>query len=260
MRLRSSARPGWAPRLLAPCGVCLPLLAVADFKSSSPRSVLAPAVNIKGVGIQVALMSGISLATILAFSFFRPRERKVYAPKVKYRAQDEEDDPPPPISNGFFSWLTPLLSQGDKDLVHTIGPSALLGRGRPSRCLQLLIWPGPAAHPPPSRSRRGRLPPVPLAPALVLSLSLPARLLRPHPGQRSAQPGHVRSLLPAGRRLTRTRSWVHAAVVWTLKDGSDSAKANKLNLLTLAGLSGNILFVHVGSSYLISQSAGAVPF
>ena len=68
-------------------------------------------------------MSGISLATILAFSFFRPRERKVYAPKVKYRAQDEEDDPQPPISNGFFSWLTPLLSQGDKDLVHTIGSS-----------------------------------------------------------------------------------------------------------------------------------------
>lgn len=73
-------------------------------------------------------MSSISLVTILAFSFFRPRERKVYAPKVKYRAQDEEDDPPPPISNGFFSWLKPLLSQGDKDLVHTIGASLLCCR------------------------------------------------------------------------------------------------------------------------------------
>lgn len=49
------------------------------------------------------------------------------------------------------------------------------------------------------------------------------------------------------------------AVVWTLKGGSDSAKANKLNLLTLAGLNGNVLFVHVGSSYLISQSTTAIP-
>jgi hypothetical protein len=43
-------------------------------------------------------------------------------------------------------------------------------------------------------------------------------------------------------------------VVYTLKDGSESAKKNKLNLLTIAGLDGNVLFVHVGASYIISAS------
>jgi hypothetical protein len=90
-------------------------------------------------------MSGVSLGTILVFSFFRPRERKVYAPKVKYRAPTDEDDPPPTISNGFFSWLYPLLSQRDKNLVHTIGAySALfmvcLSQG-PRRTRRVLRWP-----------------------------------------------------------------------------------------------------------------------
>jgi hypothetical protein len=34
--------------------------------------------NLKAVGVQVALMTGISLAVMLAFSFFRPREKKIY--------------------------------------------------------------------------------------------------------------------------------------------------------------------------------------
>lgn len=107
------------------------------------------AVSIKAVGVQVGTMSGISLAVLLAFSFFRPREKKVYAPKVKYRAPTDEDDPPPQvcprtlasrdtstqleltclallqIGNGFFSWLKPLLTEGDISLVHTIGVDAV---------------------------------------------------------------------------------------------------------------------------------------
>jgi hypothetical protein len=39
-------------------------------------------VSVKAVGSQLAIMTGISVVTILAFSFFRPREKKVYAPKV----------------------------------------------------------------------------------------------------------------------------------------------------------------------------------
>lgn len=127
------------------------------------------AVNVKAVPIQVALMAGVSLAVLLAFSFFRPREKKVYAPKVKYRLPEDEDAPPPQvrrslsslahlkkkgrgnertskvnavleelvsshtlsflsptqINNGFFSWLSPLLSKSDLTLVDTIGVDAV---------------------------------------------------------------------------------------------------------------------------------------
>lgn len=91
---------------------------------------------------------------MLAFSFFRPREKKIYAPKVKYRAADEEDAPPPTvcryprpptfplpprssspvtifrslwaqISNGFFSWLKPLVTAHDINLVDTLGVDAV---------------------------------------------------------------------------------------------------------------------------------------
>lgn len=82
-------------------------------------------VNVKAVPIQVALMTGVSLAVLLAFSFFRPREKKVYAPKVKYRLPEDEDAPPPQINNGFFSWLSPLLSKSDLTLVDTIGVDAV---------------------------------------------------------------------------------------------------------------------------------------
>jgi hypothetical protein len=55
-------------------------------------------VSVKAVGSQLVLMTVISVrrsltafelancqvGTLLAFSFFRPREKKVYAPKVRY--------------------------------------------------------------------------------------------------------------------------------------------------------------------------------
>ncbi|CDZ98717.1 Uncharacterized conserved protein [Phaffia rhodozyma] len=82
-------------------------------------------VSVKAVISQIALMSGISLATLVAFSFFRPRERKVYAPKVKYRSTDEDELPPPALDSGFFSWLKPLITKDDLDLVDTIGVDAV---------------------------------------------------------------------------------------------------------------------------------------
>jgi len=40
-------------------------------------------VSIQAVGSQLTIMTVISITTVLAFSFFRPREKKVYAPKVR---------------------------------------------------------------------------------------------------------------------------------------------------------------------------------
>ncbi|WWD20826.1 hypothetical protein CI109_105303 [Kwoniella shandongensis] len=89
-------------------------------------------VSVKAVGSQVALMTGISLATVLAFSFFRPREKKVYAPKIKYQlprpadpADDPDYEPPPPaISNGFFAWFSPVIHLKEEQMIANIGLDA----------------------------------------------------------------------------------------------------------------------------------------
>ncbi|WWC98281.1 hypothetical protein V866_005172 [Kwoniella sp. B9012] len=89
-------------------------------------------VSVKAVGSQIALMTGISLGTILAFSFFRPREKKVYAPKIKYqlpRPADPADDPdyeppPPPISNGFFAWFSPVIRLKEEQMIANVGLDA----------------------------------------------------------------------------------------------------------------------------------------
>ncbi|WVQ95300.1 hypothetical protein IAU59_002395 [Kwoniella sp. CBS 9459] len=90
------------------------------------------AVSVKAVGSQVALMTAISCGTILAFSFFRPREKKVYAPKIKYQLPepvDPSDDPdyeppPPPISNGFFAWFSPVIRMKEEQMIANIGLDA----------------------------------------------------------------------------------------------------------------------------------------
>ncbi|WVR08713.1 hypothetical protein IAU60_005771 [Kwoniella sp. DSM 27419] len=89
-------------------------------------------VSVKAVGSQVALMTAISAGTVLAFSFFRPREKKVYQPKIKYqlpRPADASEDPdyeppPPPISNGFFAWFSPVIRLKEEQMIHNIGLDA----------------------------------------------------------------------------------------------------------------------------------------
>ncbi|WRT70828.1 uncharacterized protein IL334_007827 [Kwoniella shivajii] len=89
-------------------------------------------VSVKAVGSQIGLMTAISLATILGFSFFRPREKKVYAPKIKYQLpepSDPSDDPdyeppPPPISNGFFAWFSPVIRLKEEQMISNIGLDA----------------------------------------------------------------------------------------------------------------------------------------
>ena len=89
-------------------------------------------VSVKAVGIQMALMTGISIATVLAFSFFRPREKKVYAPKIKYQLPppaeplDDPDyePPPPPISNSFWAWLSPVIHLKEEQTTANVGLDA----------------------------------------------------------------------------------------------------------------------------------------
>nr|XP_019007829.1 uncharacterized protein I206_07463 [Kwoniella pini CBS 10737]OCF46610.1 hypothetical protein I206_07463 [Kwoniella pini CBS 10737] len=99
---------------------------VASYNSS------LSSVSVKAVGSQIALMAAISIGTVLGFSFFRPREKKVYAPKIKYqlpRPADPADDPdyeppPPPISNGFFAWFSPVIRLKEEQMIANIGLDA----------------------------------------------------------------------------------------------------------------------------------------
>ncbi|ORX40793.1 hypothetical protein BD324DRAFT_575027 [Kockovaella imperatae] len=80
--------------------------------------------SVKAVGIQIALMSGISLATVLAFSFFRPREKKVYAPKVNPHDDPDYEPPPPTISNSFWAWLSPIVHLKEEQTTANVGLDA----------------------------------------------------------------------------------------------------------------------------------------
>ncbi|CAA7260544.1 unnamed protein product [Cyclocybe aegerita] len=90
---------------------------------------LAPA----AVGSQVALMSIISVVTVLLFNFLRPKNKIIYEPKVKYH---EGDKPPPRISDSLFGWLPPLVYTKEPELLDKIGLDAVAFL----RFLRLLRW------------------------------------------------------------------------------------------------------------------------
>ncbi|KAI0035460.1 DUF221-domain-containing protein [Vararia minispora EC-137] len=97
-------------------------------KSLDTRS-LAPA----AVGSQVALMTIISLVTIIVFNVLRPQNKVVYEPKVKYH---EGDKAPPRISSGLFGWIGPLIHTKEPELVDKIGLDAVTFL----RFLRMMRW------------------------------------------------------------------------------------------------------------------------
>ncbi|KAK0620954.1 hypothetical protein B0T14DRAFT_567672 [Immersiella caudata] len=73
--------------------------------------------------VYVALASslGITAAIALAFSFVRPYNTVVYAPKLKHA---DEKHAPPPLGKGIFAWITPLWSTTEQELVNLVGMDA----------------------------------------------------------------------------------------------------------------------------------------
>ncbi|GAA5853364.1 hypothetical protein JCM9279_005766 [Rhodotorula babjevae] len=70
------------------------------------------------VGIQLALMIGVGLTALCAFSVLRPNNSVVYQPKVKY-ASDEKR--PPKIGKGLFDWVNPVFRTTEQEMLSTIG-------------------------------------------------------------------------------------------------------------------------------------------
>lgn len=66
---------------------------------------------------------GITAGIALAFSFLRPYNSVVYAPKLKHA---DEKHAPPPIGKGIFAWIGPLWSTTEQDLVTLVGMDATL--------------------------------------------------------------------------------------------------------------------------------------
>lgn len=87
----------------------------------------------EAVGSQVALMSTISIVTVLLFNFLRPKNKFIYEPKVKYH---EGDKPPPRISSSLFGWLPPLVNTKEPELLDKIGLDAVAFL----RFLRLMRW------------------------------------------------------------------------------------------------------------------------
>lgn len=85
------------------------------------------------VGSQVVLMSGISVATVLAFNILRPKNKIIYEPKVKYH---EDNKPPPRISDSLLGWLPPLINTKEPELLDKIGLDAVAFL----RFLRLMRW------------------------------------------------------------------------------------------------------------------------
>ncbi|KAE9386545.1 hypothetical protein BT96DRAFT_1005987 [Gymnopus androsaceus JB14] len=74
------------------------------------------------IRVQVALMSIISVVTILSFNLLRPKNKMIYKPKVKYHVRDK---PPPRISDSLFGWLPSLIHTEEPELVDKVGLDAI---------------------------------------------------------------------------------------------------------------------------------------
>ncbi|KAF6842221.1 DUF221 domain-containing protein [Colletotrichum musicola] len=66
---------------------------------------------------------GVTVGIAVTFSFLRPHNQSVYAPKLKHA---DEKHAPPPIGNKIWSWIPPLWNTGEAELVHHVGMDATI--------------------------------------------------------------------------------------------------------------------------------------
>lgn len=66
---------------------------------------------------------GFTALIAIAFSFLRPYNSVVYAPKLKHA---DEKHAPPPLGRGIFAWVTPVLRTSEKDIILQVGLDATI--------------------------------------------------------------------------------------------------------------------------------------
>lgn len=66
---------------------------------------------------------GFTVAVAICFSFVRPHNTVVYAPKLKHA---DEKHAPPPIGRGYHAWVLPLWNTSEKDFIGYAGMDAAI--------------------------------------------------------------------------------------------------------------------------------------
>lgn len=66
---------------------------------------------------------GFTVLIAIAFSFLRPYNSVVYAPKLKHA---DDRHAPPPMGRGVFAWVTPVLKTKEQDLIAQVGLDATI--------------------------------------------------------------------------------------------------------------------------------------
>ncbi|KAL2177099.1 uncharacterized protein P884DRAFT_24195 [Thermothelomyces heterothallicus CBS 202.75] len=64
---------------------------------------------------------GVTVAIAICFSFLRPYNSVVYAPKLKHA---DEKHAPPPLGKGIFAWIVPLWTTSERDMINLVGMDA----------------------------------------------------------------------------------------------------------------------------------------
>lgn len=66
---------------------------------------------------------GFTILLAIGFSFLRPYNSVVYAPKLKHA---DEKHAPPPMGKGLFAWVSPLVKTNEQDLIVQVGLDATI--------------------------------------------------------------------------------------------------------------------------------------
>lgn len=79
--------------------------------------------QVNSLWASIASSLGITAGIAIAFSFIRPYNSVVYAPKLKHA---DEAHAPPPLGKGVFAWIGPLWKTSEQDLVRLVGLDATI--------------------------------------------------------------------------------------------------------------------------------------
>jgi hypothetical protein len=81
--------------------------------------------QLQGQSFSAALGTSIGFTFLLAiaFSFLRPYNNVVYAPRLKHA---DDRHAPPPVGRGIFAWVAPVLKTKEQDLVSQVGLDATI--------------------------------------------------------------------------------------------------------------------------------------
>ncbi|KAH0829161.1 hypothetical protein J3R83DRAFT_2670 [Lanmaoa asiatica] len=95
---------------------------MADIGTIIDENAASRALAPTAVGSQVALMTVVSVATVVAFNVLRPKNKVIYEPKVKYHVGEKS---PPRISDSVLGWLPPLYRTKEPELLDKLGLDAV---------------------------------------------------------------------------------------------------------------------------------------